>query len=215
VRVNIGELLADRRAVRVVGFSERVESPAEDITLVDPVAGDLSLISTGRTVCLTGRVHTVLSLVCSACLRPFQQPLEFVIDEEFGRAPASSGRPACARQGTLPERPVPARGGQAGRGGQADGGTARGEPALGPLDFVVPVGPDEVVDLSEIIRQQLVLALPIAPRCREECRGLCPSCGADLNAGRCACPGADIDPRLQTLQQWPPVSRSRPARERK
>lgn len=186
MRVNVGELLADRRAVRTVAFSERFESPAEDIALVAPVAGELSLISTGRTVCLTGRVHTVLSLVCGACLRLFQQPLEFVVDEEFGRVPA-----------------------------QPDAGSTRGETALGPADFVVPVGPDEMVNLSEVVRQQLVLALPIAPRCREGCQGLCPSCGADLNIGRCACSHDDVDPRLQALQQWPPISRNRPAGERK
>jgi uncharacterized protein len=186
VRVNIGELLAARRAVRTVAFSERFESPAEDVALVVPVSGELSLIGTGRTVSIAGRMRTVLSLVCGACLRPFHQPLEFVVDEEFGR---------------VPTRP--------------DAGAARGEIALGPADFVVPVGPDEVVDLSEVVRQQLLLALPIAPRCREGCQGLCPSCGADLNMGRCACARDEVDPRLQSLQQWPPVSRTRPAGERK
>ncbi len=186
MRVNIGELLADRRAVRTVAFSERFESPAEDIALVAPVAGELTLISAGRTVSLTSRMRTVLSLVCGACLRPFQQPLEFVVNEEFGRVPT-----------------------------QPDAGAARGETALGPADFVVPVGPAEVVDLSEVVRQQLLLALPIAPRCREGCQGLCPSCGADLNVGRCSCAPDDVDPRLQSLEQWPPVSRTRPAGERK
>jgi uncharacterized protein len=190
VRLNIGELLADRRAVRTVAFSERFESPAEDITLSDQVAGDLSLISTGRTICLTGRVHTVLGLVCGACLRQFPQPLEFSVDEEFGRAAVPTW-------------------------GHTESGPGRGESGLAPEDFVVPVGPDEMVDLSEVVRQHIVLALPIAPRCREGCRGLCPSCGADLNIGRCACPRDDIDPRLQVLQQWPSVSRNRPTGERK
>ncbi len=190
MRVNIGELLADRRAVRIVAFSERFESPAEEITLIDPVAGELSLIGTGLTVCLTGRVHTVLNLVCGACLRPFPQELDFSVNEEFGRVSSVSRRPV-------------------------DGGSARGEPALGPEDFVVPVGPDEMVDLSEVVRQHLVLALPIAPRCRTGCQGLCASCGADLNVERCGCPHDDIDPRLQVLQQWPSASRNRPTGERK
>ena len=180
MRVNIGELLADRRAVRAVAFSERLESPAEDIALLEPVTGDLSLIGTGRTVCLTGRMHTVLHGVCGACLRQYQQPLEFAIDEEFGFA-----RPPAAESG-------------------------RGDAGLSPEDFVVPIGPDEEVDLSEVVRQQLLLALPIAPRCREGCRGLCPGCGADLNIASCGCPRADVDPRLQTLQHWPAVRRDRP-----
>jgi uncharacterized protein len=43
------------------------------------------------------------------------------------------------------------------------------------------------LDLSEAAREVLLLELPIAPRCREDCRGLCPRCGADLNEGPCGC----------------------------
>jgi uncharacterized protein len=187
VRVSIGEFLADRHAVRTVAFAERLESLAEDTTLLDPVTGELSLVGTGRTVSLTGRVRTVVHLVCGACLQPFPQPLEFAIHEEFGtvRAPASQA------------------------------GAARAEAALGEEDFVVAIGPDEVIDLSEVVRQHLLLALPIAPRCQEGCRGLCPSCGADLNAGPCACPQDRVDPRLEALRQWPRNHGERPAAERK
>jgi uncharacterized protein len=41
------------------------------------------------------------------------------------------------------------------------------------------------LDLSEDVRETLLLELPITPRCREDCRGLCPKCGADLNEGPC------------------------------
>ncbi|HYM91422.1 MAG TPA: DUF177 domain-containing protein [bacterium] len=159
MRVNVGELLADRRAVRVVAFSERIESPGEDTTLLDPVQGELVLTGTGRGVSLTGRVRTALSLVCGACLTQYRQPLEFAVDEEFGRSPVRAG-------------------------------ASRGETELGPEDFVVPIGPDGMVDLTEVVRQHLVLAIPIAPRCREGCRGLCAQCGADLNLGPCTCPRA-------------------------
>jgi uncharacterized protein len=43
------------------------------------------------------------------------------------------------------------------------------------------------LDLSGEARETLLLALPIAPRCREDCLGLCPRCGADLNDGPCGC----------------------------
>jgi uncharacterized protein len=43
------------------------------------------------------------------------------------------------------------------------------------------------LDLREEAREALLLELPIAPRCRVECRGLCPRCGADLNEGPCGC----------------------------
>jgi uncharacterized protein len=44
------------------------------------------------------------------------------------------------------------------------------------------------VDLEEVAREQVLLALPMQPLCRPDCRGLCPRCGANLNAGACACP---------------------------
>jgi uncharacterized protein len=43
------------------------------------------------------------------------------------------------------------------------------------------------LDVSEEVREALLLELPMAPRCREDCRGLCPRCGADLNEGPCGC----------------------------
>jgi uncharacterized protein len=43
------------------------------------------------------------------------------------------------------------------------------------------------LDLSEEAREALLLELPITPHCREDCRGLCPRCGADLNEGPCGC----------------------------
>jgi uncharacterized protein len=46
------------------------------------------------------------------------------------------------------------------------------------------------LDLRDEAREVLLLELPMAPHCREDCRGLCPNCGADLNAGPCGCPGA-------------------------
>jgi uncharacterized protein len=44
------------------------------------------------------------------------------------------------------------------------------------------------LDLRKQVREALLLELPITPHCREDCRGLCPRCGADLNLGPCGCP---------------------------
>lgn len=44
------------------------------------------------------------------------------------------------------------------------------------------------LDVGDAARQALTVEVPMTPRCREECRGLCPRCGADLNAGPCSCP---------------------------
>ena len=58
------------------------------------------------------------------------------------------------------------------------------------------------IDLSEAVRQYMLLAVPMKPLCRPDCAGLCPSCGRDLNAGLCECPRGDVDPRLAPLTGW-------------
>ncbi len=55
------------------------------------------------------------------------------------------------------------------------------------------------LDLGPLVRDALLLELPLAPLCREDCRGLCPTCGGDLNAGPCECPSTAPDPRWAAL----------------
>jgi uncharacterized protein len=55
------------------------------------------------------------------------------------------------------------------------------------------------IDLTPLVHEQILLALPTRPLCRESCRGLCSRCGANLNAGPCACPASAADPRLAVL----------------
>ena len=57
----------------------------------------------------------------------------------------------------------------------------------------------DAVDLDELVREQIMLALPSRRLCREECKGLCPKCGADLNAGGCDCERGEVDPRWSAL----------------
>ncbi len=55
------------------------------------------------------------------------------------------------------------------------------------------------VDLELVAREAILLALPLAPLCREDCAGLCPTCGADLNEGACDCVPPVADPRWAAL----------------
>lgn len=57
----------------------------------------------------------------------------------------------------------------------------------------------EVVDVSDLLVQQLLLALPQKNLCRRQCRGLCPGCGADLNQGECACSTRESDSPFSIL----------------
>ena len=68
-------------------------------------------------------------------------------------------------------------------------------------DLSFPIDHKHLLDLREAIRQNLVLALPMQTLCREDCAGLCPQCGHDLNEGPCGCQPDQTDDRFSALRQ--------------
>jgi uncharacterized protein len=82
----------------------------------------------------------------------------------------------------VPQRPLPA------------------ETELSGDDLDLSFYAGDEIDLSPLVLEQLVLALPTRPLCRDACRGLCPKCGIDLNSGKCACVQDEGDPRLAVLR---------------
>lgn len=61
---------------------------------------------------------------------------------------------------------------------------------------------DGKLDLDGLIREDILLELPTKFLCREDCKGLCPICGKNLNDGPCACVQHEIDPRLEVLKKF-------------
>ncbi len=61
-------------------------------------------------------------------------------------------------------------------------------------------GRAQQLDLRPAIREQWLLSVPAFVECRADCKGLCPSCGADLNGDGCECAPADTDPRWAALR---------------
>ncbi len=62
------------------------------------------------------------------------------------------------------------------------------QPYHGAFQLDVEIAGRQVVDVTDDIRQEIMLSYPIHLLCREGCRGLCPSCGQNLNEGPCSCP---------------------------
>ena len=60
------------------------------------------------------------------------------------------------------------------------------------------------LDLALFVREAILLALPDAPLCRHDCKGLCPTCGADRNVGACGCDAGPADDRWSVLDQLRP-----------
>jgi len=68
----------------------------------------------------------------------------------------------------------------------------------GPGDEETYLVESDFVDLAPMVRDAILLDLPLAPLCREDCQGLCPYCGIDRNEASCDCQ-APVDPRWATL----------------
>jgi len=58
----------------------------------------------------------------------------------------------------------------------------------------------ESINITNIIENNIVMALPMKKLCNEECKGLCPNCGTNLNIHSCNCNNSDIDIRLAELK---------------
>jgi uncharacterized protein len=121
---------------------------------------------------LTAQFETRVTLTCVRCLAPFEHPLS----REFHLT-------------------LVARAEADARSREDEETTESDEVDLFPLEGTR-------FDLTDMVREQVDLALPMNPVCRNECRGLCAQCGADLNRGPCNCPAAPSDPRWAALAGW-------------
>ena len=71
---------------------------------------------------------------------------------------------------------------------------------LTDAEMSVSVFDGEAIDVDEIVKEQVLLAVPTRMLCREDCKGICPECGIDRNSGECTCVTDDIDPRWAALK---------------
>jgi len=58
------------------------------------------------------------------------------------------------------------------------------------------------LDLQELLKEQILLNTQMKPLCNEQCKGICPKCGKDLNTGQCNCSQKETDPRLEVLKKF-------------
>jgi len=68
-------------------------------------------------------------------------------------------------------------------------------------DLNVSVFDGEGIELDELVREELLLAVPVNVLCREDCKGLCPICGIDRNLNACQCEVDEVDSRWQKLKE--------------
>jgi uncharacterized protein len=67
-------------------------------------------------------------------------------------------------------------------------------------EMSVAVFDGEAIDVDEIVKEQVLLAVPTRTLCQPDCKGICPECGIDKNTGDCACETKEVDPRWAALK---------------
>ena len=83
---------------------------------------------------------------------------------------------------------------------QATEGPQDEEVELTEEDLVAATYTGEEIDFTPVIAEQIIMGIPLKPLCREECQGLCSTCGADLNTSPCDCERATVSLKFSALR---------------
>jgi uncharacterized protein len=140
-----------------------------DVSIRGTLAVGLDLRAIERTLYVTGVVEGTAVRQCVRCLKDFDDPLAFSLRVAYEREVKATN--AVAKRDDPRRRKAAA--------------PSEGE-AEEPNDDLYYFTGDHL-ELTPMLREQLILASPMHPLCSEECRGLCARCGKDLNEGPCRC----------------------------
>lgn len=144
-----------------------------------PIEVHFSLRKVDEVVVLSGKLNTHVTLVCSRCANPFDLKSNPGFSGLFCKDPVMAG----VAHLTETNRPSGQNKGFArhAHDSESDEAVSQGK------DLDITYLSNDYVDLSEVLTEHLQLQVPFQPLCREDCKGMCSQCGADLNVGRCAC----------------------------
>jgi DUF177 domain-containing protein len=151
-----------------------VQGEDEEYRITAPVELQMVIHKDHDRFRLVGSVTTELELACSRCLEPYRMP----IDRDFDLRYLPAGAAAH---------------------GNADEGEDEGD-EVEDDDVAMTFYRDEQIDLTELLREQFYLALPMKPLCRDDCQGICPQCGTNRNTAPCDCNPQWEDPRMAGLK---------------
>ena len=143
-----------------------------------PAHVDAKLEKFERRVRLDAHGKAPLTVPCGRCLTPIS--VDLPVDFELTLVPRDEYEDAPR--------------------GEKDTGAGRSAGSFEPTDVEEDTYSGKVIDLDPLVREQLVLALPGYPVCREDCKGLCSVCGANLNDRECGCDRHVPDPRWAGLK---------------
>lgn len=168
MKTDVSDLLKHVGAKLKINGNEELSFKEDGLNLVSPVTAKLELVNTGRTILVTGDIKAKVRLECCRCLKEFDCPVSLKMEEQY-RKPRNM---ALARN--------------------EQNRTKEEEVELKEKDFIFEIDENNIIDMDEAIRQNILIALPIKPLCDKACRGIEIGLPAEKKK---------IDPRLAKLKE--------------
>lgn len=151
-------------------------SLSPDLSFRENLEIHATLYKSGRTVIVSGEIQAAPSQICGRCSVSFFSPLNIPFNEVF--VPKPSVHPASRAEERRARRASE-------RNKKEPDDDEEGSNIDEQEEYYYE---GNSLSLDEMIREQVLLAVPMRPLCSEDCKGLCAVCGADLNKGACGCP---------------------------
>ena len=187
MRINVNDLRKGPQEIEVDVSPNELRLAAEGYSFPANVTGRVRFQMVSGRILANGDLETQVATQCVRCLTAVAQPIRARVEMVFEKRPLIEEDKKAAL-------------------------AAAWEAESREIDYY----DEEALDPTESFRQVLTLELPGYPLCRKDCRGLCPTCGADLNQGNCNCGApacvaigeSDWKERLKALQEKQSKERS-------
>ncbi len=163
-----------------------------DYQVEQAIEGSLRILLQPSGCLIRGRLTGVLRIPCDRCTELTRVELQHEFDEFEEFEDNEEERPEA---GELSQIPGGTHGGPKKSQAEQEAQDERLQDALLRL-----AGSYWELDVGGLLWEQLLLALPVKPLCRPDCKGICPICGGDLNKGSCQCKTEEGDPRMAVLR---------------
>ena len=171
IATNVSQLLKlPPGTSRELSFSDPLPEAAEELGLIAPVEGRASLLRTSRGIIVSARYYTIkrgdtLSDIAARYHTTVEQPCARCVDPSRVEIDGDFGEEYQPKVDVLTGHTLPEQ----------------------PESAELAIDEHHILDMTEVVRQDILTRLPLRPLCRPDCPGLCAECGRELQDDGCAC----------------------------
>ena len=171
MKIDLFQKSPDEGSLTIESDADDLDITSDEISLDGPVRVVLDLNVNEDIVSVSGAVKTTLVLQCSRCLESYNHDVNGELSFVARRS----------------------------KKGVAASGVTDNEHEMDPDSLIIIKHDEKKIDITGFVRDAVMLSVPLKPVCSEQCKGLCPVCGQNLQEFECGCRETRSDPRWQSL----------------